>query len=1113
MKQRFTKLTVALCLVLTGLLSCASLFAQEKRTITLSGNNMTLKEAFDAIERQSDYTFLIRNNDVDLSSRVSVQVRGASIDEALRQILRGKNINYEVHDTRVSIFSPTTPARTQGGVHVTGTVKDVAGNPIPGATVYVAGTQTGAYTDINGAWALDIPSAQSTLQVSCIGYSPVEIVPGSQRTLNIVLEEETTFLEETVVIGYGTVRKSDLTGSVASVSGEEMSKNVSGDPLSGLQGRAAGVQIITNTGSPSATAEIKIRGTGSPNGSAPLYVVDGFPMNDIDYLSPNDIASIEILKDASASAIYGSRGANGVVMITTKQAKAGALKIDAKAEFGLQLTPRKPQMLSSSQYAEMTNLALANTGQDPAYANPSNMQHDTDWFSEVMQIGKYQDYNLTFSGGSEKISHVFSANYLNREGTVKSTAFDRLNLNMSGRYKPLEWLTFRASVSGSFAKSNSLGANGTNNNSIFLSSLIAPPDIPVWNDVTNYYTGITAIRLANPAGAISRNYGSTNRNNLIGNFSADVKLLKDLTFTSRFGYRYSISLGSDFTPVYFETSNIASGNTATSRSTSLTKDWTWENILNYTKKFNKNHELSVMAAMSVRDFYTESYNGSKKYLPSEEPEFRYFNAASDTAPSLTGSASALGMLSYLGRINYSLLNRYLFTVSFRADGSSRFIGSNRWGYFPSGALAWKISEEPFFKNWNLTGVDNVKLRLGWGQIGNERMNSYYPYQTNISQGQYYNLGEDKTRINGATPSGLGNKDLRWETSEQSNIGLDLGFLGNRLTASIDAYIRKTDNILLSESVPRVSGTASLTRNVGGMENRGIELTLGWKDDVGGFSYSIDGNVSFVKNKVTNLGASGILQSGFAYDNALIDFSGQFSNIIRSYVDLPYAQFYGYEFLGIFQNQAEIDNYKNSKGELIQKDAKPGDAKFKNQNDDAKIDANDIVLIGNPNPTAVFGLNFNAAYKGFDLSMLFQGTLGNDIFNASKFYFEKFDGRQNVLARTYMTGWSGEGSTNAVPIMLADAGGGAARNNLNWASSTMYIESGSYFRLKNLQLGYTFKPFYSVGQKIVLRAYVSAQNLLTLTGYSGLDPEVPGNGVDRGQYPQPRVFILGLNISL
>ena len=1113
MKQHFSKRFVALCLVLTGFLSCVSLFAQERRTITLSENNITLKEAFDAIERQSDYTFIIRNNDVDLSTRVSVQVRNAGIDEALRQILRGKGISYEVHDTRVSIFSPTAPASGQGTIHVSGTVRDTGGNPIPGATVYVSGTQNGTYSDVNGAWALELTSAQSELQISCIGYKTVEMVPGSQRVLHIVLEEETSFLEETVVIGYGTVRKSDLTGSVASVSGEEMTKTATGDPLSALQGRAAGVQIITNTGSPSATAEIKIRGTGSPNGSAPLYVVDGFPMNDIDYLSPNDISSIEILKDASASAIYGSRGANGVVMITTKQAKSGSLKIDAKAEFGFQSTPRKPQMLSSSQYAEMTNLALANTGQDPVYANPSNMMYDTDWFNEVMQVGKYQDYNLTFSGGSDKISHVFSANYLNREGTVKSTAFERLNLNMNGQYKPLSWLTFRASVSGSFSKTNSLGANGTNNNSIFLSSLIAPPDIPVWNDVTNYYTGITAIRLANPVGAISRNYGKTNSNNLIGNFSADVKLLKDLTFTSRFGYRYNIALGSGFTPIYFETSNIASGNTSTSRTTRFSTDWTWENILNYTKKFNKNHELSVMAAMSVRDFYTENYVGTKKYLPSEEPEFRYFNAASDTSPSLTGEASALGMLSYLGRVNYSLLNRYLFTFSFRADGSSRFIGSNRWGYFPSGAFAWKISEEPFFKNLGLRNVDNVKLRLGWGQIGNERISGYYPYQTNISQGQYYNLGEDKTRINGATPSGLGNKELMWETSEQSNIGLDLGFLGNRLTATIDAYIRKTDNILLRESVPRVSGTANLMRNVGGMENRGIELTIGWKDDVGDFSYSVDGNVSFVKNKVKNLGSSGVLQSGFSYDNALIDFSGQFSNIIRSYVDLPYAQFYGYEFLGIFQNQAEIDGYKNSEGKVIMPDAKPGDSKFKDQDDDGKINANDVVLIGDPNPAAVFGLNFSAAYKGFDISMLFQGTVGNDIFNASKFYFEKFDGRQNTLARSYKAGWNGQGSTNSVPITLADAGGGAARNNLNWASSTMYIENGSYFRLKNLQVGYTFKPFYSVGQKIGVRAYVSAQNLLTLTKYSGLDPEVPDNGVDRGQYPQPRTFILGLNITL
>ncbi len=390
------------------------------------------------------------------------------------------------------------------------------------------------------------------------------------------------------------------------------------------------------------------------------------------------------------------------------------------------------------------------------------------------------------------------------------------------------------------------------------------------------------------------------------------------------------------------------------------------------------------------------------------------------------------------------------------------------------------------------------------------MNSYYPYQTSISQGQYYILGDSPARINGAAPNNLGNADLQWETSEQFNIGADLGFLNNRLIFTGDYFIRKTDNILLSESVPRTSGTSSITRNVGGMENRGVELTIGWKDDIGDLSYSIDANASFIKNEVTNLGKAGYLASSFAYDYALIDFQGQFSNVLRSEPGHPFNQFYGYKFAGIFQNQAEIDNYKSSDGTRIQPGALPGDSKFEDLNDDGKIDSNDMTFIGDPNPKVTYGVNFNFDWHGFDFSMLWQGVYGVDIFNASSFYFNKFDGRQNVLASAYKSGWSGEGSTNVYPVSLAYSADDA-RNSRNWSQSSMYVEDGSYFRLKNMQLGYTFNTKV---QKTPLsfRVYLSAQNLVTLTKYSGLDPEIPDNGIDRGQYPQSRTFIMGVNFN-
>lgn len=999
------------------------------------------------------------------------------------------------------------PAVAQQRSHaVRGVVTDATG-PVPGVNVVVAGsTSVGTMTTTDGSYVLPSVPVGSVLQFSFVGYTTVEVTVGAQEVINVFMEEDTNLLEELVVIGYGTVRKSDVTGSVASVSGEDMTKSATGDALSALQGRAAGVSIVTATGDPAATAQIKIRGTGTTNNTDPLFVVDGFPMSDIEFLSPNDISSIEILKDASATAIYGSRGANGVVMITTKQAKAQALRTRVTAEYGITTPPRKPAMLTSDQYASMVNLVNKNSGLDPAYATTSGLA-TTDWFNEVMQTSRYQNYNVNLAGGNEGVSENFSVNYFNNEGTVKSTGFSRINLTSNTQMKPFKWLTLRASLSGSFAQMRSMG----NTSSILLSSLIAPPNVPVWDEHTDYYSGIMAMRLANPAGAVYRNAdsGSANRNNLIGNFSADVKFLKYMTFTSRFGYRYNFNYSDGFNPIYYETSNIASNNNSVSRSTSYSKDWTWENILTFNKKWGKVHDLTVMGAMSARDYYSENFNASRMDLISEDPAFRYLDVATNTIPSVGGSGSALGMLSYLGRINYSLLNRYLLTASFRADGSSRFLGKNKWGYFPSASFAWRISEEPFFQN--VTAVNDAKLRIGWGQIGNERMNSYYPYLTSIREKQWYILGDDPKRLNGAALNVLGNPELMWETSEQFNVGLDLAMLNNRLTFVADYFIRKTDNILLSESVPRVSGTGSINRNVGGMENKGFEFTLGWKDDIGDFHYGIDGNISFIKNRVTNLGKAGYLSSSFAYDWALIDFQGQFNGVLRSEPDQPFNSFYGYEFLGIFQDQAEIDNYKNSEGTVIMPNAKPGDSKFADINNDGKINSSDMTFIGSPHPKATYGINFNFGWKNFDLVMLWQGVYGVDVFNASKFYFEKFDGRQNILASAYQAGWNGSGSTNAMPISLA-ASRDDARNNRNWWQSTMYIEDGSYLRLKNLQLGYTFKTNISKSTQS-FRVYFAAQNLLTLTKYSGLDPEIPGNGIDRGQYPQPKTFMLGVNVNL
>ncbi len=999
----------------------------------------------------------------------------------------------------------------QETVDVSGVVRDNTG-PLPGVNVMIPGTSTGTMTGLDGSYYLPGVPKGSTLEFSFMGYITRSVVVENQEIINVLLEDDTTLLEETIVIGYGTVKKSDLTGSVASVSGEDMSKSATSDALQAIQGRAAGVQVITATGDPSATSEIKIRGTGSPNGSSPLYVVDGFAMDDIEYLSPNDIESIEILKDASATAIYGSRGANGVVLITTKQGNSGALSTRVTLEYGVEALPKRPQMLNSTEYALMMNKAYENSGLDPYYTEMPTV--DTDWYDEVMRMGRYQNYNITLSGGSDKVKTMLSATFFQRDGTVKSTEFQRLNFTENTSVQVTSFLTLNASISGSFAKNNTFGTggpNGTNNNSVFLTSLIAPPDVSVWDESTGYYSGISVFRLANPAGVIARNNADSRRNNLIGNFSADLKIYRDLTFTSRFGYRMDTTLSSDYTPIYYETSNISELVDTVTKGTRRSTDWSWENILTWHHNWNNVHDLTIMAAMSAREYKYETYTATKQSLPDSSPEYWYFDAATSN-PQASGSAAELAMLSYLGRVNYNLLGRYLFTASFRADGSSRFVAANRWGYFPSGAFAWRISDEPFFKdNVSRSIVSEAKFRIGWGQIGNERIDDYYPYMTGIEQQQYYTIGSGGgTRVNGAEPDGIGNSEVMWETSEQFNVGLDLGFLNDKLTFTGDFYIRKTDNILLSQTVPALSGFTSMIRNVGGIENRGVELAISWKDDIGDFSYSISGNVSFNKNTVTSLGTATSLSSTIDYDNALIDLQGQFSNLIRSEVGRPYGQFYGYKFLGIFQSQEEIDNYTSADGTVIMPDALPGDSIYADLNGDGQITDADMTFIGDPNPDAIFGLSFDFSWKNFDLSLLFQGVAGNQIFNASKFYFVKFDGRQNVLKSAYMAAWDGEGTSNTIPIMLAYTAD-ASRITQNWWQSTNYVEDGSYLRLKSLQLGYTFN-FKVDKYSPSVRVYFSTQNLFTITKYSGIDPEIPDNGVDCGQYPQPRTFMLGVNIN-
>lgn len=1098
---RVMKLYIFLLFCSIGLAQAANSYAQNA-TVNLKMQNQTVQTVLDEIENQSEFSFFFNTKHVDLNRKVSIDAENSDIFKVLDHIFSGTNVKYSVVDKKVILSTELVllPSVSQNKKTVSGIVKDENGEPIIGANVIEKGTANGTVTDMDGKYTLEVSSSTVVLQLSYIGYLTKEVITTNKSNITIVLKEDTLALEEIVVIGYGTMKKRDLTGSISSVKSEDIVKMATSSPIAALQGRAAGVSISMDSGAPNAGVSVQIRGIGTFNNSSPLYVVDGFPMADIGYLNPKDIETIEILKDASACAIYGSRGANGVIVITTKKGKKGELKIGIDAYYGIEYLASKPTMLNSSQYAELSNLAYKNAGKDPLYADTSNMPYSTKWYDEVSHLGQIQNYNINMSGGSQRMQSIFSANYYKKDGIIKSMNYDRVSLNQSNKIEATNFLNIETSLSVSMTNSKSMDSNG-----IFLASLIAPPDIPVIDPETNYYTGITKLRLENPVGRIARNNSKYKSLYFVGNFSANLNLTKDLVFTSRFGIKIVNSNSNGFTPVYYETADNSVLMNSVSRGTTRTTDWTADNMLTYHHCFNDVHDLTTMVAISSRSYKSDSYWASKQDTPLEREEFWYFDSTTKN-PMNSGSGAELTMLSYLGRVNYNLLDRYLLTASIRTDGSSRFLKENRWGYFPSGAIAWKLSEEMFFKKWEQKWFNNVKIRLGYGTIGNENISSYYPYLTPISQQQYYTLGKVPERINGAAPSAIGNREVKWETSKQMNVGVDLGLFDNRLNITADYYVRKTNDILLDQQIPYISGYGSIIRNVGGMQNKGFELTAGFKGGKGNFFYSINGNMSFVKNKVTNLGTTSALIG--SCDGVFVDMATAIGQSIRTEVGMPYGQFYGYVTDGIFQNQSEVDAYKKD-GHLIQPEAKPGDFRFKDLDNNGVIDENDREFIGNPIPDITYGLSFDATYKNFDLSILFQGVVGNEIYNAAKFYYMRFDGKHNVRVEYLDNYWAGENTYNTQPIPSSDL----TRNNNNFRNSDYYVENGSYLRLKNIQLGYTFSPRFTEQFKPSIRVYVAAQNLFTLTQYSGFDPEVARSySVDRGQYPQAQQYMIGVVVG-
>jgi len=1017
-------------------------------------------------------------------------------------------------------------------VKVTGVVTAAEDKlPLPGVSIIVTGvTGVGTITDLDGKYTINVPEGK-TLLFRYVGYKQQNIVVKQGSVINVVLESDSKMLDEVVAIGYGTMKKSDLTGSVASIKADALKKTPAAGLDQALQGRAAGVTVNANSGQPGAAASIRIRGIGSVmGGSDPIYVVDGMITSNISFLNPNDIESTEILKDASSTAIYGSRGANGVILVTTKKGKEGKTNISFNAYTGVQNRWKKLDIMQRDEFAK-TLIALNNLtseknyfknygfnkwlsayrlGASPYYpviqstANPDGFDYssvETDWQDEVfVENAPIQNYHISFDGGTAKDKYTISASYFNQEGTIIGSNYERLTVRLNSSHKVKSWLTIGENIS--FMAGT--GRNAMNNSSSAGASILtAALSMAPW-DPTHYAAGsvnkegkdlsgqIAASsnfrNVTNPFSMVENSSPKSNDERLNGNVYADFTPIKGLVFHSALNFDISNNRYRLYKGAYEYSSYDLSLKNFIQSSMTRYSTITYENTLTYNKDFGKS-SLTAMIGHTTEEFKMYSIGGSGASILNPTESNWYLSNATENRSFAGDGVGRSRMFSLLSRLHYSYDNKYMITMNFRADGSSKFT-NNLWGNFPSMAVLWRMSEESWMQD--IQDMDYLKLRLGWGRIGNASIGSDRFIPNISSPGPTfvgYVLGADQTLVGGAALLTIPNLGGKWETTEQINGGIDFGFLGGKLNGSIEIYQRNTLNLLLPVKAPaQVGNRYDPVANVGTLSNKGIELTLDHQNKIGKLNYSINGNVALLSNTLLSLNGGDAVYGD------------------RSKSDKGYAlfSFWGYEYEGIYKSDEEALQYLTGyTSETIAYHA--GDAKFKDRNTDGKIDDNDKTNLGNPFPWFTAALNLTADYAGFDMQVFFQGVGGNQIYNAAR---ERTEGKGDIstLSTSMRDVWSASNPTGSIPNPY--------EMSLNMSTSSRFLESGSYLRLKNLQLGYTLPS--KITQPLDInrcRFYISASNLLTLTNYSGYDPEVGVNGVDYANYPQSRTITLGVNLDL
>ena len=1067
--------------------------------VSIHMNNVKLDKILNEIENQTDYLF-IYNNQVDINKITSVKVKNEAVAQVLDRILSGTGINYELEGTHIIL---TTEAikdlhAQQQAKTVTGTVTDVSGEPIIGANIRIKGTTTGTITDIDGNFSIEA-EPQSVIEVSYIGYLTQETVINNQKSIRFLLKEDTKTLDEVVVIGYGVQKKADLTGSVANINTEKLNTQSNANIGQALQGKIAGVDIVSQGGAPGSGTRIMVRGIGTLNNASPLYIVDGMYMNSIDHINPNDIASIDVLKDASSAAIYGSRAANGVIIVTTKEGSntEGKPIIDLSVNLGISTASKFLDMLDAKGWAEVTTIARQAIGK-PALDMATDLANkpDNDWQDIMFRPALMQNYNLAVKGGGKYSTYYTGLGYFNQDGIVKGTNYQRYNIQPKNDYKRG---IFSAGTNLIISFSHDKPLHQELRGGMIGTILQSVPTLEKYDDTREGGYGGTygdVVNIPHPLAIIDDNIMDRYNENvkIFANLYAQIELFK--------GLKYKLNLTPDFSfERYKNYLNKYDFGLATNSITQLTerqrrrRNILVENLLTFDRTFGE-HKISALAGYTYQDSRFRHIQAYGEGLPQGLEEID----AATTNRSNEGNSWRSVLTSILGRVFYSYQNKYLFTATIRRDGSSKFGKNNRYGYFPSFSLGWNVAEEKFMEN--VHWLDQLKLRGGYGVLGNQEIDNYQ-YSSTITTGINYPDGNGGL-LQGAFPKNFANPDIKWEETAMTNVGIDFMAFNNRLSLTADYYVKNTKDILLTVPIPISSGGANdPIRNAGKIRNNGFEFNLGWMDQPNpDISYGINLIGSFNKNKVIAMGSeSGSIKGGSTNQNITTS---------ETKAGYPIGGYWLISTAGYFNSQEEVDAYAKD-GKKIQPAAEPGDIKFVDANNDGVINDDDRVFQGSPFPDFTFALNGNMRYKNFDLSIGLQGVLGNKIYNATRQTLEDVTKGSNFLA-SCLDYWTPENKNASHPRLTWDD-----PNRNTRAESDRYLENGSYLRLRSVQLGYTFPQTWFKGAIQHARVYINAENLFTITSYSGYSPDVNADnanyrGFDNFIYPTNRTFMLGLNVT-